>query len=213
VFTAQPTLAEGQAFYADLKRQVVAGGRKAEDLLVLPGLVPVIGSTEAEAQAREDELAGLQVAAYGLRQLSQLVGRDVTVDDLDRPVPDFGPIHKVEGHQSRVRIITEMARRDNLTVRQLLVRLGGGRGHRTFAGTPEQIVHTIEEWFHNGAADGFNVMAAVLPGHLALFVEHVVPLLQKRGLFRSEYTAHTLRGHYGIARPVSQYAAQQSAAE
>jgi len=77
----------------------------------------------------------------------------------------------------------------------------------------EQIVHTIEEWFHNGAADGFNVMAAVLPGHLALFVEHVVPLLQKRGLFRSEYTAHTLRGHYGIARPVSQYAAQQSAAE
>jgi FMN-dependent oxidoreductase (nitrilotriacetate monooxygenase family) len=210
VFTAQPTLAEGRVFYADLKRQAAEVGRNPDHLLVLPGLVPVIGSTEAEAHAREDELSRLQVAAYGLRQLSQFVGRELTEDDLDGKVPDFGPIHKIEGHQSRVQIIAEMARRDNLTVRELLVRLGGGRGHRTFAGTPEQIAGTIEEWFNGGAADGFNVMAAVLPSHLALFVEHVVPILQKRGLFRKEYSASTLRGHYGLARPSSQYAVQQA---
>jgi N-acetyl-S-(2-succino)cysteine monooxygenase len=214
VFTAQPTLEEGQSFYADLKRQAVALGRSADSLLVLPGLVPVVGSTEAEAKAREDELSQLQVIAYGLRQLSQFSGREFGEDDLDRPVPDFGPIHKIEGHQSRVQLIVDLARREHLTIRQLLVRLGGGRGHRTFAGTPEQIANTIVEWFTSGAADGFNVMAPVLPSHLALFVEHVVPLLQKRGLFRSEYTASTLRGHYGLSRPASQYApGARSAAE
>jgi N-acetyl-S-(2-succino)cysteine monooxygenase len=215
VFTAQPTLAEGQAFYADLKQQALGLGRRPEEILVLPGLVPVIGSTEAEALAREEELAHLQVAAYGLRQLSQFVGRELGEGDLDRPVPDFGPIHKIEGHQSRTQLIVDLARRENLTVRQLLVRLGGGRGHRTFAGTPEQIANTIEEWFNAGAADGFNVMAAVMPLHLSLFVEHVVPILQKRGLFRTEYTATTLRGHYGLAHPTSQYAGQgtRSAAE
>jgi len=212
VFTAQQTLADGQAFYTDLKRQVVAAGRAPAELKVLPGLVPVIGSTEAEAHEREEELSRLQVPAYGLRQLSQLLGHEITEDELDRPLRDLGDVSKVEGHQSRFQVVTDIARRDNLTVRELLVRLGGGRGHRTFTGTPEQIADTIEEWFTSGAADGFNVMAPVLPSGLALFVEHVVPLLQKRGLFRTEYTGSTLREHYGLSRPDSQYAASTSRA-
>jgi N-acetyl-S-(2-succino)cysteine monooxygenase len=91
-------------------------------------------------------------------------------------------------------------------VRELLVRLGGGRGHRTFTGTPEQIANTLEEWFNAGAADGFNVMPPLLPSGLEEFVDHVVPILRKRGLFRSEYTGKTLREHYGLERPENRYA-------
>lgn len=211
VFTAQQTLADGQAFYADLKRRTAALGRNPDHIKVLPGLVPVIGSTEAEALQREQDLAGWQVWAYGLRQLSQLLGVEITEDELDRPLRDLGDVSSVQGHQSRFQVVTELARRDNLTVRQLLVRMGGGRGHRTFTGTPEQIADTIEEWFNSGAADGFNVMAPVLPEGLALFVEHVVPLLRKRGLFRSEYTGKTLREHYGLPKPESSYTLARSA--
>ena len=113
----------------------------------------------------------------------------------------------VEGAQSRFQLITELARRDHLTVRQLIGRLGGGRGHRTFAGTPEQVADTIVEWAEAGAADGFNVMPPVLPSGLEAFTEHVIPLLRKRGVFRTEYTGRTLREHYGIPRPESQFTA------
>jgi len=212
VFTAQQTLQDGQAFYADLKQQTAQLGRDPNTLKILPGLVPVIGGTEAEALAREQELTRLQVPAYGLRQLSQFLGSEITAEHLDRPLPDLGPVSRVEGHQSRFALIVELGRRDKLTVRELLGRLGGGRGHRTFAGTPEQIANTIEEWFSNGAADGFNVMAPVLPSGLELFVDEVVPLLRKRGLFRSEYTGTTLREHYGLARPQNQYAGSSAAA-
>lgn len=213
VFTAQQTLAEGQAFYADLKRQAVELGRDPASIKILPGLVPVICSTEAEALAREAELSDLQVPAYGLRQLSQFLAREVTEAELDQPLPELGPVQRIEGHQSRFALVVELARRDKLSIRQLLLRLGGGRGHRTIAGTPEQIADTIQEWFTSGAADGFNVMAPVLPSGLELFVDEVVPLLRKRGLFRSEYTGTTLRDHYGLARPPNQYSASALAAE
>jgi FMN-dependent oxidoreductase (nitrilotriacetate monooxygenase family) len=212
VFTAQQTLADGQAFYADLKQQVAQLGRDPAHVKILPGLVPVIGSTEAEALEREAELSRLQVPAYGLRQLSQFLGSEVGEDQLDEPLPDLGPVSEIEGHQSRFQLIVELGLRDKLTVRELLTRLGGGRGHRTFAGTPEQIANTIQEWFTTGAADGFNVMAPVLPSGLELFVDEVVPLLRKRGLFRTEYTGSTLREHYGLARPRNQYSAQENVA-
>lgn len=213
VFTAQQTLEDGQAFYADVKAQARAVGRNPEHVKILPGLVPVIGSTEEEARRRDEELGRLQIPAYGLRQLSQLLGTEVTEAELDAPLRELGDVRHVEGHQSRFVVITEIARRDNLTVRELLVRLGGGRGHRTFAGTPEQIADTIEEWFKSGAADGFNVMAPVLPSGLELFVEHVVPLLRARGLLRHEYSGRTLRDHYGLPRPTSRFGQRSAAAE
>jgi FMN-dependent oxidoreductase (nitrilotriacetate monooxygenase family) len=215
VFTAQQTLEEGQAFYSDLKQRVAAAGRDPARVKILPGIVPVLGGTEAEAKAREEELARLQVAEYGLKQLSTLIGVQLGEADLDRPLPDLGPVSEVRGHQSRFTVVTDLAHREKLTVRQLLVRLGGGRGHRTFTGTPEQVADTLEQWFNAGAADGFNVMPPLLPSGLEAFVDHVVPELRRRGLFRSEYTGVTLRDHYGLARPSNQYSAvrpKQSAA-
>ena len=126
---------------------------------------------------------------------------------LDRPLPDTVYAREnVRGAQSRYQLIVELARRDQLTVRQLIGRLGGGRGHRTFAGTPEQVADTIAEWSDAAAADGFNVMPPALPSGLETFVEHVIPILQKRGLARTEYAGTTLRDHYGLPRPPSQYA-------
>ncbi|MET0343826.1 MAG: LLM class flavin-dependent oxidoreductase [Polyangiales bacterium] len=212
VFTAQQTLEDGQAFYADLKRQIAAVGRDPTQVKVLPGLVPVIGGTEEEARRKEDELARLQVPAYGLRQLSSLLGVEIGEDALDRPLPKLGPIADVQGHQSRFGVITALAQRDGLTVRQLLVRLGGGRGHRTFTGTPEQIADTIVEWFDGGAADGFNVMPPLLPSGLEDFVDHVVPILRARGLFRDAYAPGTLRERYGLPRPDSRYGARSARA-
>jgi N-acetyl-S-(2-succino)cysteine monooxygenase len=210
VFTAQQTLEDGQAFYRDLKQRTAAAGRNPDHVKILPGLVPVIGGTEEEAQRREKELAEWQIPAYGLRQLSQLLGQEITEAELDRPLRALGDVQSVQGHQSRFQVVTELARRDNLTVRELLVRLGGGRGHRTFTGTPEQIANTIEEWFTSGAADGFNVMGPVLPSSLTAFVDHVIPILQERGLFRREYTGASLREHYGLERPENAYTARRT---
>jgi alkanesulfonate monooxygenase SsuD/methylene tetrahydromethanopterin reductase-like flavin-dependent oxidoreductase (luciferase family) len=208
VFTAQQTLADGQEFYADMKQRARRHGRDPEMIKILPGIVPVIGSTEAEARALDEELEQLIIPEYGLAQLATVLEVPAESLDLDRPLPDevYSRAAQVEGMQSRYQLIADLARRDNLTVRQLLARLGGGRGHRTFAGTPEQVADTIGEWFESGAADGFNVMPAALPSGLETFAEQVIPIFRKRGLFRTEYTGQTLRDHYGIPRPDSQFA-------
>jgi alkanesulfonate monooxygenase SsuD/methylene tetrahydromethanopterin reductase-like flavin-dependent oxidoreductase (luciferase family) len=127
---------------------------------------------------------------------------DLSGYPLDGPLPDVLPTEDdVNGNKSRFTLVAELARRDRLTIRQIIARLGGGRGHRVFAGTPEQIADQLEGWFREGAADGFNVMPPILPTGLEDFVDHVVPILQRRGLFRTEYTGQTLRDHYGLERP------------
>jgi FMN-dependent oxidoreductase (nitrilotriacetate monooxygenase family) len=207
VFTAQQTLAEGQAFYADLKARTVAAGRDPDQIKILPGICAAIGSTEAEAKALEHELEELIIPDYGLAQLSNMLHINLFGYPLDGPLPDNLPTEdSIEAHQSRFKLVVDLARRENLTIRQLLGRLGGGRGHRTFAGTPEQVADQLELWFREGAADGFNIMPPYLPGGLTDFVDHVVPLLQQRGLFRTDYTGRTLREHYGLGRPRNQYA-------
>ncbi|MEU3467689.1 LLM class flavin-dependent oxidoreductase [Streptomyces sp. NPDC006687] len=205
VFTAQQTLADGQSFYKDLKSRLARYGRTEEDLLVLPGIAPVIGSTEAEANALERELTELQIPEYGLAQLSGMLGTDLTGLPLDGPLPDLPEERDINGNKSRFTLVAELARRDGLTLRELIARLGAGRGHRVHAGTPEQIADQLEEWFTQGAADGFNIMAPVLPTGLTDFVDHVVPILQRRGLFRTEYSGTTLREHYGLPRPANRY--------
>ncbi|AQZ63539.1 Nitrilotriacetate monooxygenase component A [[Actinomadura] parvosata subsp. kistnae] len=209
VFTAQQTLPEAREFYTDLKRRLAAHGRQPGDLLVLPGISPIIGSTEHEARLLERELEELIIPAYGLSQLSHLTGIELTEDALDRPLPDV-PL-ETEGAQSRRKLVVDLARREDLTVRQLLARLAGGRGHRVVAGTPERIADEIQEWFEGGAADGFNIMPPLLPSGLADFVDHVVPELRRRGLFRHEYESRTLRGNYGLPRPASRYATRGGA--
>ncbi|WP_329409916.1 LLM class flavin-dependent oxidoreductase [Streptomyces sp. NBC_00704] len=207
VFTAQQTLADAQAFYADIKARAAAQGRDPGHLKVLPGIVPVIGSTEAEARAAEHVLEAHIVHTHGVRRLEQLLQLAPGTLELDAQLPaDLPPEDAIEGAKSRYTLIVELARRERLTVRQLVGRLGGGRGHLTFAGTPEQVADAIETWFTQGAADGFNIMPAVLPSGLDAFVDHVVPLLRARGLLRTGYGARTtLRERYGLPRPANQY--------
>ncbi|MGN9809907.1 LLM class flavin-dependent oxidoreductase [Micromonospora sp. BQ11] len=207
VFTAQQTLADGQRFYAALKQATIAAGRDPELVKVLPGIAPVLGGTEAEARALAAELEDLIVPEHALAQLSGMTGLDLTGLPLDGPLPDLPDVTAVQSHQSRYQLVVDLARRENLTIRQLIGRLGGGRGHRVVAGTPEQIADQIEQWFTGGAADGFNIMPPLLPSGLEDFVDHVVPLLRARGLFRHEYAGRTLREHYGLPRPASTYAA------
>jgi N-acetyl-S-(2-succino)cysteine monooxygenase len=201
VFTAHQTLADGQAFYTDLRARVGALGRDPDRVKILPGIVPVIGSTEAEARELERALEEAIIPAYGLRQLSAFFGIDMTGVELDAELPPLPGEDAIEAQKSRFTLVTQLARRERLTVRQLLGRLGGGRGHRTFTGTPEQVADTLQDWFERGAADGFNVMPPVLPSGLEAFVDHVIPELRRRGLFRSEYEGTTLREHYGLERP------------
>lgn len=204
IFTAQQTHSEARAFYSDIKSRALAFGRDPDTVKVLPGIVPVIGSTEAEAEAKDRELDEAIVPVYAHRQLADTLKVPIEHLDLDKQLPvDLLPEDAIEGAKSRYTLIVELAWREHLTVRQLIGRLGGGRGHRTFTGTPEQVADTIEQWFRSGTADGFNIMPPVLPSGLELFVDHVVPILRARGLFRTEYTATTLRGHYGLARPAN----------
>jgi alkanesulfonate monooxygenase SsuD/methylene tetrahydromethanopterin reductase-like flavin-dependent oxidoreductase (luciferase family) len=166
-----------------------------------------VGSTEQEAQRLADELDVLIVPTRAVAQLTDLIGIDLTDHPLDERLPKLPPVTLVNGAKSRFELVRDLAEREGLTLRQLLRRLGGGRGHQVVVGTPETIADHIETWFRSGAADGFNVMPPLLPSGLEEFVDHVVPLLRRRGLFRTEYTGTTLREHYGLARPRNRFAA------
>jgi FMN-dependent oxidoreductase (nitrilotriacetate monooxygenase family) len=209
VFTAQQTLANAQAFYSDLKSRTHREGRDPNSIKILPGIVPVLGSTEKEAKEREAELEEHIVHEHAQQMLARLLRVPVEQLDLDSQLPENLPDEsEIEDFKSRYSLIVELGRSEKLTIRQLIGRLGGGRGHFTFTGTPEQVANKIEEWFNNGAADGFNIMPPLLPSGLELFVEHVVPILRARGLYRHEYTGTTLRDHYGLARPANQQVRQ-----
>ncbi|MFG3013735.1 LLM class flavin-dependent oxidoreductase [Streptomyces cinerochromogenes] len=206
VFTAHTTYERAAAFYADIKARTRAAGRDPDGIVVLPGIVPYIGSTEAEARALARQFDELRVPEYGLRQLAAVFETEPSVFDLDKPLPDAVLARpKLEGSQSRSDLITELAVREKLTVRQIISRLGGGRGHFEFVGTPEQVADTIITWFEGGAADGFNIMAPALPSGLTAFIDHVLPILRGKGLFREEYEGTTLREHYGLPVPSNQF--------
>jgi len=216
IFTAHQSLANAQAFYSDIKDQARGLGRNPDHIKILPGLSPFIGDTEAAAKDLEREFNKLTVPAYGLKQIRGIADVDLSALDLDAPVPldAFGQAGNVTDNQrSRKQVVAEIVAKERPTVRELLHRLAGARGHRVVAGTPEQIADTIEEWFTRGAADGFNVMPPYYPGGLTDFTEHVVPILQRRGLFRTEYTGTTLRDHLGLPRPENQFAVRQASAQ
>jgi FMN-dependent oxidoreductase (nitrilotriacetate monooxygenase family) len=204
VFTAQMEKATARDFYADLKRLVVEEGRSPAHALILPGLSPVIGATEAEAKRIARDLNDLSDPEVGRQRLSgRFGGHDFSHLPLDRPLSpeDFPDPNSVEAARSRTEVIVGLVRREKPTLRQLLSYLAGARGHFVTAGTPEQIADLMEDWFHDGAADGFNVMPPVLPAMLDVFIAEVVPILQRRGLFRTEYSGSTLREQYGLPRP------------
>jgi FMN-dependent oxidoreductase (nitrilotriacetate monooxygenase family) len=208
VFTAHMEKATAQAFYADLKALVAAEGRAPNNVLILPGLSPMIAATEAEAQRLVREINELSDPEVGRKRLSgRFGGHDFSHLPLDRPLKpeDFPVPSSVEAARSRTEVILSLVRREKPTLRKLLASLAGARGHFTFAGTPEQVADLIEDWFTDGAADGFNIMPPVLPAMLDGFSAEVIPLLQQRGLFRTGYTGKTLREHYGLPWPLSAF--------
>ncbi|RDK05244.1 LLM class flavin-dependent oxidoreductase [Cupriavidus lacunae] len=199
VFTAQQTLEEAVAFYADLKGRLPRYGRSPDDLKVLPGVFPVVGHSEREAKEKFEQLQSLIDPVVGLALVAGLTGGfDLSGYPLDGPIPE---LPATNASKSRQRLVLDLARRENLTIRQLYQRVAGARGHWQLVGTPEQIVDQLEERFLNYGADGFNVMSPVLPGGLTDFIALVLPELRRRGLFRSEYTGVTLREHLGLTRP------------
>ncbi len=206
VFTAHMAKAPAQEFYADLKRLAKAEGRNPDHMLILPGLSPMIGATEAEATRLAREVNDLSDPEVGRRRLSgRFGGYDFSHLPLDRTLSpdDFPDPATVEAARSRTEVIINLVRRDKPTLRQLLGYMAGARGHYVTAGTPEQVADLIEDWFGDGAADGFNVMPPLLPLQFDVFAAEVIPLLQRRGLFRTEYAGTTLREHYGLPRPES----------
>ena len=208
VFTAHMEKSTAQAFYADLKSLVAAEGRNPEQVLILPGLSPMIAATEAEAERMSRETNELSDPEVGRKRLSgRFGGHDFSHLPLDRPLTpeDFPDPGTVQAARSRTEVILGLVQREKPTLRQLLANLAGARGHFTFAGTPEQVADIIEDWFTDGAADGFNIMPPILPAMLDVFSAEVIPILQKRGLFRTAYEGKTLRQHYGLSWPKSDF--------
>ena len=198
VFTAQQSLAEAQAFYKSLKGRVEKFGRSADDVAVMPGFLPVIGRTSREAADKLAELDQWTELKSAMPLLEERIGHSLEDYDPDGPLPHL-PIS--DQLRSRAELLTALARRENLTIRQLALRVAAGRGHHIVLGTPVEVADRMQEWFDGRAADGFNVMPPFFPEGLEDFAQLVVPILQERGLFRTEYSGLTLRDHLGLARP------------
>lgn len=201
IFTAHLNKESAITFYADVKTQARTLGRAPDQIVILPGLSAAIGSTEAEANRVWEELNELSHPSVGLARLSgRFGGHDFSHLKLDQvlSVDDFPDPAQVQASRSRAQSITALVARERPTLRSLLHSLAGARGHFTATGTPEQIAGIIEDWFTSGAADGFNVMPPILPAQFDIFASEVIPLLRKRGLFRSEYRDRTLRDRLGL---------------
>ncbi len=204
VFTAHMQKSTAKAFYSDLKSLVKKRGREENQCLILPGLSPVIGSTEAEAKRFSEDLNDLSDINEGLAGLSaRFDGADFSHLPLDTPLSpeDFPDPSTVQAARSRTEVIIGVVRTEGLTMRQLLAKMAVARGHYVVSDTPEHIADLIEDWFTDGVADGINLMPPVLPKMLDVFIDEVVPLLQKKGIFRTDYHGDTLREHYGLKRP------------
>jgi FMN-dependent oxidoreductase (nitrilotriacetate monooxygenase family) len=209
IFTAQQTLEDAQSFYRDVKGRLARHGRHADDLLVMPGVFPVVAATEAAARAKYQELQDLILPEVGLALLSGLAGGfDLSKFPVDGPLPD---LPETNNQKSRQALMYDIARKKNLSIRDLYLWVAGARGHWTIIGTAAQIVDQLEAWFKGGAADGFNLMPPVLPTGLDDIVEFILPELRRRGLFRTEYEGSTLRENLGLARPRSRFAVQRQA--
>jgi N-acetyl-S-(2-succino)cysteine monooxygenase len=206
VFTPLHTLDQAQAFYRDLKARAVAYGRAADHIKLLPGLNPVVGRTEAEADEKHRYLQSLIHPDVGRELLANALGDvDLSQCEDDAPLPPHICTAALNSGRSDARLVVEMCEREGLTLRQMYQRYAGARGQRTVMGTPVQIADEMEKWFMARGVDGFLVQPPVLPVGLDDFVDLVIPELQTRGLFRTEYEGTTLREHLGLPRPQSLY--------
>lgn len=199
VFTMQQDLDEALAFAEGLRRECEAAGRPRSSMKIMAGVSPIIGSTEEEAKAELAKLSALTDPETALRVLSDRFGHDLSKYALDEPFPELPP--SPSATLGIATTLTSVARRRNMTLRELRDYASASVGHRVVYGTPEQVADALEEWFVAGAVDGFLILPPYFPGPAERFVDEVVPILVRRGLFREEYEGHTLREHLGLARP------------
>ena len=201
VFASHNHLAGGQVFYSDIKDRMKKLGRNIDHLKILPACLVVVGDTIEEARAKRAQLDSLIHYETAIASLSIVLGHDASKFDPDMPLPDIPESNASKSARERA---IDLAKTENLTVRQLAQRLGGFSG-LAIVGTPKTIADEMEEWLMTGGCDGFTIMFPFLPEGLDSFVDQVIPELQDRGLFRKEYEGTTLRENLGLPRPANQY--------
>ena len=201
IFTAQGKLSEAQAFRADIHARMMARGRDPKSVKIMPGLSPIIGDTETSARRREEEFGELAHPSVGVWMLTEMTKFRLYDYPLDSPLPtaDIRAFNPALGQNALG--LLERAEREPMTIRDAARIMVRSRVHQSFVGTPDQLADHMAQWLHEGGSDGFNILPPLFPDDLALFVDHVVPALQKRGVFRRDYTGPTLRDHLGLARP------------
>ncbi|MFE4331184.1 NtaA/DmoA family FMN-dependent monooxygenase [Streptomyces sp. NPDC056831] len=209
IFTRHGTLEAGRTFYADVKARLAKYGREADELKIMPGVTFVLGDSDAEAQERAAEIRLQQVSPQNaLLALEQIWGRDLSSYNPDGPLPETDPDPESSPAQGRVRHGDPLAvaarwralsKEKGLSIRQTVIET---TGRQSFIGSPQTVAAQLTEFVAADAADGFILVPHLTPGGLDDFVDRVVPLLQERGVFRSEYTGPTLRSHLGLAEPV-----------
>jgi FMN-dependent oxidoreductase (nitrilotriacetate monooxygenase family) len=197
IFSAEENIERARLFYSDVKGRLPTVGRHADDVKIMPGLMPIVGRSKSEAEDKFAAMQALIPPVVGLNLLSQVMGVDVSGYDPDAPLPDIPGSNR----WSRSELVVNSAADSKLTLRQSYQKFSAARGHRVICGTAAEIVDAMEEWFEADAADGFNIMPATLPGGLNDFVAEVVPELQRRSLFRTSYEGKTLRENLGLSRP------------
>lgn len=203
VFTGHETIEDAQAFYRDVKSRAAKYGRKPEEILIFPGISPIVGRTQEEAERKYEEIVNLTTIENALNYLGRFFDHhDFSQYPLDEPFPDLGDIGS-NSFRSTTDKIKQTAKEKNLTLRQVALRTASPRDN--FIGTPEKVADLVQQWFEEEAADGFIVHSGV-PRGLDDFVDLVIPILQERGIFRKEYEADTLRGILGLPVPVNRYA-------
>jgi FMN-dependent oxidoreductase (nitrilotriacetate monooxygenase family) len=202
VFSVVQDIDEAKAGYASLKNRLPAFGRKAEDVTVLPGVMPIVGRTDKDAFEKLAVLQSFVSGSNALAILSDRLGQDMSAYDLDGPVPDLA---LPDSYQSFASVMLAKARRENMTLRDLYNLTAAARGHWVLCGSAERIADTLQAWFDDRAADGFNVMPPYFHEGFEDFVQLVVPILQERGLFRADYVGTTLRDHLGLRRPANPF--------
>ncbi|MEK9661708.1 MAG: LLM class flavin-dependent oxidoreductase, partial [Alphaproteobacteria bacterium] len=198
VFTVVGGYEDARGRYRAMRENLVAAGRDVDEVCIMPGVMPVVGKTDGDALDKLNELQKFLEDGKGLYMLSDRLGTDLSAYDMDDPLPDL-PL--ADASHGFARALMERAKRENLRIRDLYNITVAARGHYVLCGSPETIADEFEKWFTGDAADGFNVMPTHFPGGFEPFVEEVVPILQQRGLYRSDYTGPTLRDHLGIPRP------------
>jgi FMN-dependent oxidoreductase (nitrilotriacetate monooxygenase family) len=201
IFAAGGPVADARAYYADIKSRAAKAGRDPSLIKILPGALVTVAETDDAAREKRALLDSLVHPDSGMAALSIALGTDARAFDLDAPLPDIPETNQSQSGRQRV---LERARRENLTVRQLAMALGG-YGGLSFTGSAKTIADEMQHWLESDACDGFNIMFPTIPGGVEDFVRWVVPELQKRGIFRKEYAGTTLREHLGLPRPGNKF--------